>query len=173
MPGSRVLRGPRNHAQDMSTATMTFLFTDIASSTEHLVQLGDERWATLLSGYRAMVRDELRRFGGHEVDNAGDGFFAVFPGISSAVSCARAIARSTDALGLPSRTGVHRGACEVGGEKPTGVNVHVAARIMACAQPGEVLVSEAIKSTACVDAGRHHLKGLPGRWRLYRAARKP
>lgn len=156
----------------MSTATMTLLFTDIAASTEIALRLGDAQWQTLLAAYRGAVRRELHRTGGHEVDAAGDGFFAVFRSPETAVSCARAIAARTDGLGLPSRTGVHVGTCQCGGEKVSGINVHVAARVMSAAAPGEILVSESISralpSAAFFGAGARDLKGLPGEWQLYR-----
>jgi len=159
----------------MSTAaTFTVLFTDIASSTEHALRLGDAAWDSRLASYRAAVRRDLHQFGGLEVDAAGDGFFAVFPSAGGAVRCARSISTHVDHLGLTSRTGLHTGSCQTGGEKISGVAVHVAARVMACAHPGEILVSSSVgqalplrASTAFVDAGSHDLKGLPGQWQLY------
>jgi class 3 adenylate cyclase len=151
----------------------TFLFTDVANSTEHVLRLGDERWAALLSTYRSSVRRELREFNGSEVDAAGDGFFAVFADASSAINCARELDACTRRLGLPSRTAVHTGDCQPGGEKVSGINVHVAARILTCAQPGQVLVSDRVSvsgtSVRVLDAGVHALKCVPGKWQLYRA----
>jgi class 3 adenylate cyclase len=170
------LFGPQNDAEHMSTASFTLLFTDIAASTEHALRLGDARWDALLTDYRTAVRNELRQYGGKEVDSAGDGFFAIFPKTKDAVRCARSLSSRVDRLGLSSRTGLHSGCCQTGGEKVSGIAVHVAARVMACAQPGEVLVSEAVyqrmprKHSGAVDAGAHSLKGLPGEWALYRLA---
>jgi class 3 adenylate cyclase len=156
----------------MSTAT--FLFTDIVNSTEQVLRLGDAQWDCLLTSYRASVRRDLRHFGGREVDAAGDGFFVVFHDPQRAVRCAQSLSQRVEKLGLASRTGVHTGQCQSGGEKVCGLNVHVAARVMAAAQPGEVLVSEATRQSLCastiIDAGSHSLKGLPGYWALYRAA---
>jgi class 3 adenylate cyclase len=158
----------------MSTATFTLLFTDIAASTEYALRVGDARWDELLADYRAAVRSELRQFGGQEVDSAGDGFFAIFPKTRDAVRCARSLSSRVYGLGLTSRTGLHSGTCQTGGEKVSGIAVHVAARVMACAQPGEVLVSEAVYQTMphsrVKHAGAHSLKGLPGQWALYRVA---
>jgi class 3 adenylate cyclase len=158
----------------MSTANLTFLFTDIADSTELALALGDATWDRLLCAYRFMVRRHLDRFGGFEVDTAGDGFFAVFQTTDCAVRCARSLASESTRLGVASRTAIHRGTCETAGEKPTGVNLHVAARIMMCAQPGEVLVSESARDGArlvgLAEAGSHALRGLPGQWPLFRAA---
>jgi class 3 adenylate cyclase len=168
------LFGFENDAGGMSTATFTLLFTDIAASTEHALRLGDVRWDALLTDYRAVVRSELREYGGQEVDSAGDGFFAIFPKPSDAVRCAQSLSTRVDRLGLSSRTGLHSGCCQTGGEKVSGIAVHVAARVMACAQPGEVLVSEAVYDnmphTGVVNTGAHTLKGLPGEWALYRVA---
>jgi class 3 adenylate cyclase len=128
----------------------------------------------LLAGYRAAVRRELSRYGGQEVDSAGDGFLAIFPDASLAIRCARSLSSNVDRLGLSSRTGLHTGSCQTGGEKISGIAVHVAARVMACAQPGEVLVSEAVYQrlprAGVLEAGAHSLRGLPGQWRLFRAA---
>jgi class 3 adenylate cyclase len=158
----------------MSTATFTLLFTDIAASTEHALRLGDARWDALLADYRAAVRNALRQYGGQEVDTAGDGFFAIFPRAKDAVRCARSLSSCLDRLGLTSRTGLHCGKCQTGGEKISGIAVHVAARVMMCAQPGEVLVSEAVyhkmSHSRVMNAGAHNLKGLPGEWALYRVA---
>jgi class 3 adenylate cyclase len=159
----------------MSTAaTFTFLFTDIASSTEHALRLGDAAWDAQLTRYRAAVRRELHQFGGIEVDTAGDGFFAVFVSACDAVRCAQSISTRLDHLGLSSRTGLHTGTCQTGGEKISGVAVHVAARVMACAHPGEILVSSAVNqeltlyaSASWHEAGARGLRGLPGQWRLY------
>jgi class 3 adenylate cyclase len=168
------LFGSENEAGGMSTATFTLLFTDIAASTEHALRLGDARWDALLTDYRAAVRSELLQYGGQEVDSAGDGFFAIFPQPSDAVRCAQSLSSRVDRLGLSSRTGLHSGCCQTGGEKVSGIAVHVAARVMACAQPGEVLVSEAVYDnmphTGVVETGAHTLKGLPGEWALYRVA---
>jgi class 3 adenylate cyclase len=150
---------------------MTLLFTDIVESTQHVMRLGDARWDALLSSYRVAIRSELDACGGLEVDTAGDGFFAVFRSSDHALTCARALNDRVARLGLQCRTGVHSGTCQTGGEKPTGLNVHVAARVMACAAPGEVLLSDSVcrslSSQATVATGAHTLKGLPGDWPLH------
>jgi len=152
---------------------LTLLFTDIVGSTEHLVELGDERWRSLLGRYRAAVRQELSRYGGHEVDTAGDAFFATFDRASSGVTCARAIRSAVMDVGLQLRTSVHLGECEMRGEKVSGIQVHAAARIMATANNGEILLSNAVREAISgtdfptTDRGRHELKGVPGDWHLY------
>jgi class 3 adenylate cyclase len=152
---------------------MALLFTDIVGSTEKAAAWGDGRWRKALEGYRAVVRRELKRFGGREVDTAGDGFFVSFAAPLSAVRCAQAIALASHNLGLPSRLGVHFGGCEVRGEKLTGLNVHTAARVMSLAGPDEVIVSESVRDALVgaevqlEDRGAHVLKGVPGVWRVY------
>jgi class 3 adenylate cyclase len=154
-------------------AVLTLLFTDIVGSTEHIVELGDQRWRMLLGRYRAAVRQELTRAKGHEVDTAGDAFFATFDRPSLGVNCAWAVRSAVKELGLETRTGVHMGECEMRGEKVSGIEVHTAARIMAAAAEGEILLSAAVRDAISgtefptTDRGRHELKGVPGEWQLY------
>jgi class 3 adenylate cyclase len=156
-----------------SRALMTLLFTDIVGSTQHVVALGDERWRLLLGRYRAVVRQELARYGGHEVDTAGDAFFATFHRPSSGVTCAVALHSALAQIGLDVRIGLHLGECEMRGEKVSGIEVHAAARIMAAAADGEILLSEQMLDAispgqfAILDRGHHELKGIPGDWKLY------
>lgn len=154
-------------------ALLALLFTDIVGSTETATRLGDARWRGELERYRVEVRRPLRRFGGHEVDTAGDGFFATFDKPTLAVRCAIDIRARTRALGLASRTAVHWGECEVRGEKVSGINVHIAARFVTLAGPNEIVVSDATRSEIATDGievadrGRHTLKGVPGEWPVY------
>jgi len=154
-------------------ATLALLFTDIVESTRKAVELGDERWRELLARYRNMVRRELARSGGLEVDTAGDGFFATFGQPLGAVRCAWQMRAGATALRLETRTGLHLGECETRGEKVTGVAVHAAARVMSMARPDAILVSAALleaianAAPAVNDRGRHELKGVPGEWQLY------
>jgi class 3 adenylate cyclase len=142
-------------------------------STKTVVELGDERWRALLGRYRAAVRQELARSGGHEVDTAGDGFFATFGRPASGLNCAWAIRAAVRRLSLDTRTGVHIGECEMRGEQVSGLAVHVAARVMAAAGDGEILISSALREAAAGldvqlrDGGRHELRGVPGAWQLY------
>ncbi|MDP9272493.1 MAG: adenylate/guanylate cyclase domain-containing protein [Chloroflexota bacterium] len=154
-------------------AILTLLFTDIVESTRKAVELGDEAWRELLSRYRSMVRRELTRTGGHEVDTAGDGFFATFDRPDAGLRCAWQLRAGANRLGLETRSGLHVGECETRGEKVTGVAVHVAARVMSLAGPGEILMSDAQREAvsreeiSLRDRGRHELKGVPGEWQLY------
>ena len=151
----------------------TVLFTDLVGSTERATELGDRRWRELLEAHHAAVRHELERFGGREIDTAGDGFLAGFDGPARAIRCARAVVDAVSALGLEVRAGVHPGECEVIGEKLAGVAVHVGARVAAVAGPGEVLVSSTVHDLIAgsgielADRGLHALKGVEDERRLY------
>jgi len=151
----------------------TVLFTDIVGSTARLAELGDRRWKELLQQHHALVRRQLVRFSGREIDTAGDGFFASFDGPARAIRCASAIVAGMHDLGLGVRAGLHTGECEVVDGKVGGIAVHIGARVAAQATPGEVLVSSTVKDLVAgsgirfLERGVVELKGLPGEWRLY------
>jgi adenylate cyclase len=154
------------------------LFTDIAGSTELAASLGDRAWRDLLAAHHAAVRRELRRFGGQEVDTAGDGFFATFDQPARAVRAADGIVSAVAELGIAVRAGLHTGEAEPAGQKIGGLAVHIARRVMSAAGPGEVLVSSTLRELVVgsgldfSDRGLHQLKGIPGEWRLFALARE-
>ena len=156
------------------TVLATVLFTDLVGSTQLAAELGDRGWRDVLEAHHAAIRRELSRFGGVELDTAGDGFFASFDGPARAIACARAIAAAMPALGLQIRVGIHTGECERVGEKLAGLAVNVGARVAAAAGAGEVLVSGTVRDLvagsgfAFDDLGERELKGVPGWWRLLR-----
>jgi pimeloyl-ACP methyl ester carboxylesterase len=166
------LTGVRRHAETERVLS-TVLFTDIVGATEKAGALGDRRWRQLLESHHQVVRRELARFRGREIDTAGDGFFAAFDGPARAVRCACAVSTAVRSLGIEVRAGAHTGECEVMGEKFGGIAVHIGARVAASAGPSEVLVSSTVKDLvagsglAFTDRGRHSLKGLAGDWQLY------
>jgi class 3 adenylate cyclase len=151
----------------------TIMFTDIVGSTERAAELGDTAWSELLARHHTLVRGELVRFRGEELDTAGDGFFAAFDGPGRAIECASAIRDGVRSLGLEVRAGLHTGECERIDGKLGGIAVPTGARIAALAEPGEVLVSSTVKDLVAgsgidfADRGTHELKGVPGDWRLY------
>lgn len=151
----------------------TVLFTDIVSATERAVELGDRHWRILLEHHHSLVRREIQRFRGQEVDTAGDSFFATFDGPARAIRCACAIRDAVTSLKLIIRAGLHTGECEVMGDKISGIAVHIGARVMSQAGPGEVLVSRTVKDLVAgsglrfVDRGVYALKGIPDEWRLF------
>jgi pimeloyl-ACP methyl ester carboxylesterase len=160
---------------ELDRVLATVLFTDIVGSTERAATLGDRRWREVLSTHDAVVRRELDRFRGREVDTAGDGFLAAFDGPARAVRCAIAAGEAVRELGVEIRAGIHTGECEVDGPKIRGIAVHTGARIASLAGAGEVLVSQTVKDLvsgsglAFEDRGVHELRGVPGEWRVYAA----
>ena len=151
----------------------TVLFTDIVDSTATAAALGDRHWHDLLERHHALVRRELDRYGGTEIDTAGDGFFATFDGPARAVRCASAIEEAVGELGLEVRAGVHTGEVELVDGKVGGIAVHIGARVAHEAGPGEVLVSSTVKDLVAGsglrfrERGRTELKGVPGEWQLF------
>jgi class 3 adenylate cyclase len=160
-------------AEEPETVLATVLFTDIVASTEKVAELGDARWRELVERHHAVVRQQLSRFRGREIDTAGDGFFATFDGPIRAIRCAHAIVESVRQLGIELRAGLHTGESEILGDKITGIAVNIGARIAAQAAPGEVLVSSTVKDLVAGselefdERGSTELKGIPGSWRLY------
>jgi class 3 adenylate cyclase len=154
----------------------TVLFTDVVGATARAAEIGDAAWRDLIAAHHAIVRRELERFSGTEVDTAGDGFFATFDGPARAAHCAQAIGSRVRDLGIEIRAGIHTGEIETINGKVGGIAVHIGARIAALAGPSEVLVSSTVKDLtagsglAFEDAGEHELKGIPDRWRLFRVA---
>ena len=151
----------------------TILFTDIVGSTERAATLGDDRWHDLLDNHDSIIRQQIERFGGREVNTVGDGFLAVFSSPSVAIDCAAAIVAAMHPLGIEVRTGIHIGEMEVRGGDVAGMAVHIGARIAALAAASEVLVSSTVREIVTGSRrefharGEHELKGVPGRWRLY------
>jgi class 3 adenylate cyclase/pimeloyl-ACP methyl ester carboxylesterase len=146
----------------------TVLFTDIVDSTRGAAEMGDRDWHALLDAHDAVVRSQLARFRGREVNTSGDGFLAMFDGPQRAIRCAMAIRDAVRALGIE----VRAGECEVRGDDIGGIGVHIGARVSALAGANEVLVSSTLRDLVIgsglefEDRGAHQLKGVPGEWRL-------
>lgn len=164
-----MLRWRRSHQRLL----ITVLFTDIVGSTERATRLGDRGWKALLARHHAIVRRELRRFHGRELDTAGDGFFASFERPAQAIECAIAIIDALRPIGLDIRAAVHMGEAEVMGSKVGGVTVHVASRALAQAGPGQILTTSTVREVTAgadvtfEDRGVHQFKGVAGEWHLY------
>ena len=169
LTGSRPLPEPER-------VLATVLFTDIVDSTRTAAELGDHRWREILERHQRAVRDTLGRFQGREVKSTGDGVLATFDGPARAIRCARAIVEESEPLGIRIRAGLHTGECEVMGDDIGGIAVHIAARVSALAQGGEVLVSRTVKDLvvgsgiAFADRGAHTLKGVADTWQLHAVA---
>ncbi len=154
----------------------TLLFTDIVDSTRRAAEMGDRDWRALLDAHDAVVRSQLNRFRGREVNTAGDGFLAMFDGPQRAIRCAMVIRDAVRALGIEVRAGLHTGECEVRGDDIGGIAVHIGARVSALAGPNDVLVSSTLRDLVIgsglefEDRGTHQLKGVPGEWRLFAVA---
>jgi class 3 adenylate cyclase/pimeloyl-ACP methyl ester carboxylesterase len=154
----------------------TVLFTDIVDSTRRAAEIGDRDWHALLDAHDAVVRSQLARFRGREVNTSGDGFLAMFDGPQRAIRCAMAIRDAVQTLGIEVRAGLHTGECEVRGDGIGGIGVHIGARVSALAGPNDVLVSSTLRDLVIgsglefEDRGAHQLKGVPGEWRLFAVA---
>jgi class 3 adenylate cyclase/pimeloyl-ACP methyl ester carboxylesterase len=154
----------------------TVLFTDIVDSTRRAAEMGDRDWRALLDAHDVVVRAQLTRFRGKEVNTSGDGFLAMFDGPQRAIRCAVAIREAVQALGIEVRAGLHTGECEVRGDDIGGIGVHIGARVSALAGPSDVLVSSTLRDLVIgsglefEDRGTHQLKGVPGEWRLFAVA---
>jgi class 3 adenylate cyclase len=154
----------------------TVLFTDIVDSTRRAARMGDRDWHALLDAHDAVVRAQLSRFRGREVNTSGDSFLAMFDGPQRAIRCAMAIRDAVQALGIEVRAGLHTGECEVRGDDIGGIAVHIGARVSALAGPNDVLVSSTLRDLVIgsglefEDRGAHELKGVPGEWRLFAVA---
>jgi class 3 adenylate cyclase len=152
---------------------LTVLFTDIVGSTDLAVEMGDARWRELVARHHGLVRGELKRFGGREIDTAGDGFFATFDRPAQAIRCAASVVEAVRKLGIEVRAGLHLGEVEVAGKNVGGVAVHTGARVLSAADPGEVLVTATLRELVAgsglefADRGQHTLKGVPGTRQLY------
>ena len=151
----------------------TVMFTDIVGSAEVATELGDRRWRVLLDRHHLIVRRALKRHGGKEIDNAGDGFFASFRDQADAIRCACEISDAVKELGIDIRAGLHVGQAEIVGRKLGGLAVNAGARLMSKAQPGEVLVSGVLRDLVggsgftFEDRGSRTLKGIPGEWHVF------
>jgi class 3 adenylate cyclase len=154
----------------------TLLFTDIVDSTRRAAEIGDRDWHALLDAHDAVVRSQLARFRGREVNTSGDGFLAMFDGPQRAIRCAMSIRDAVQPLGIEVRAGLHTGGCEVRGDDIGGIGVHIGARVSELAGPNEVLVSSTLRDLVIrsglefEERGSYELKGVPGEWRLFAVA---
>ena len=173
-----IVLGSRDSSQ-RARALGAVLFTDIVDSTALIAELGNRRWRDLLEAHNALVRREIVRYSGREIDTAGDGFVASFAGPSDAISCARAAIEAVAWIGIDLRAGVHAGEFELVGErvgqpKPSGIAMSIGARVADLAGAGEVLASDTVRQLLVGsdfvfdERGTHTLKGIPGTWAVFR-----
>jgi len=151
----------------------TVLITDIVNSTGLLSEMGDKKWNRLLDRHNEIIRSEIERWRGQEINTAGDSFFVTFDGTERAVLAAHSMIEELVPLGIEIRAGIHTGEVEIVDGKPAGATVHISARISSLAGPSEVLVSRTVRETMIgsaigfEDRGAHKLKGVPSEWQLY------
>ena len=156
----------------------TVMFLDIVDSTKRAADLGDRRWTDLLESFYAVVRRELERFRGREIDTAGDGFFVTFDGPARAIRCAVSLIEAVEKIGLNVRIGIHTGEVERAADNLGGLAVVIGSRVGALARPGEILVSRTVRDLVVGSdltfepRGQHQLKGIPGDWELYSVHRE-
>ncbi len=161
------------HAPEPDRVLATVLFTDICGSTERAAALGDSAWREVLGRHDAVVNREVLRHRGRAIKSTGDGVLATFDGPARAIRAATSIGEEVRRFGIEIRAGLHTGECEVIGDDVGGMAVHIGARVMGRAGPGEVLVSSTVKDLVVgsgiefEERGAHALKGVPGEWRLY------
>jgi pimeloyl-ACP methyl ester carboxylesterase/class 3 adenylate cyclase len=165
----------RGHRTDRVVTTI--LFADLVDSTALVARLGDRRWRELLEAFQTEVRRQVDQGDGRLVSFSGDGVLATFEGPARAIRVAQAIRDALARLDLVTRIGVHTGEVELLGDGDVGgIGVHLAARIMALADSGEVLVSSTVRDLVVgsgiefAPRGTHALKGVPGEWSLLAVA---
>lgn len=166
----------RRHGVEPERRLATVLFTDIVDSTPLAARYGDSHWRALLDQHDRVVREELALFGGRLIERTGDGTLATFDNPGRAIDCALALHDAIEALGIRLRAGLHFGEVEQREDgRVGGLAVHIGARVMSLARPGEVLVSHTVQSILIgshyrfVERGTHELRGVPGEWRMYQA----
>ena len=163
---------------ELPSGVVTFLFTDIESSTSLARELGDA-YSELLDEHRRMIREAVRDASGHEIDCRADEYFAAFAETEAAVAAAVAAQRALSAHGWPRgatprvRMGIHAGEAELGDGSYVGLEVHRAARVTAAAAGGQILVSSSARSRVpagpfeFADLGEHRLPGFGERERIF------
>jgi len=156
----------------------TVLFTDIVDSTRRAEELGDRKWRALLDIHDELSARSVEAQGGRVVKTTGDGILATFDGPGRAIRAATALQDELRGVQIGLRTGIHTGEIEVRGNDVSGIAVHLAARVMAEADPGEILVSRTVRDLVVgsdipfADRGAHQLKGIEGDWQLYSVIRR-
>ena len=162
--------------QSYDRVLSTVLFTDIVDSTKQASTVRDARWRELLDVHDRLARENVDHFQGRLVKMTGDGLLATFDGPARGVTCAIRLQRALARAGLESRAGIHTGEIELRDGDVGGIGVHIAARLVDLAEPGEVLASRTVKDLSVgadivfEDKGVQTLEGLNEPWRLFAAS---
>jgi class 3 adenylate cyclase len=169
----RELHEPDPSSRPSDALLSTILFSDLVGSTALAVNFGEERWLELLDRHDMMAVAAVEELGGSVVRLTGDGLIAMFAAVHDALISSAIVVREAHRLGLEERIGLHTGWCRHGRYGPVGIAFHVGARVVAMANPGEILVTDAVYDRVTNaglrfhSRGRHSLRGLPGRWQLW------
>jgi class 3 adenylate cyclase len=161
------------HRAEADRALVTVLLTDIVASTERARELRDERWLAMLDVHDRMARRVVESFDGRLIKTTGDGILAAFDGPGRGIRAAALLREELRSTGLEIRAGLHTGEVELRDGDVGGIAVHIAARVMAAAGSGEILVSRTVRdliagsAIALEDRGSHRLKGVEGTWQLF------
>ena len=158
-------------------AALTLMMTDIVNSTASAVTLGDRRWREIRNAHHGVIRRELERFSGTEMDTSGDGFFATFERPEDALECACAISDEVRSIGLDIRIGLHADGIQRKPQELEFLFIAVASRVTSIGTAGEVLITGTMKTILTEPTiplrsrGTHVLKGVPGEWEIFVAER--
>lgn len=169
----RFITGAVATTSSVNRVLSTVLFNDIVGSTELAADLGDDRWREILDVQASVFERHLKRFNGRLVKTTGDGLLATFDGPARAIRCGCAIRDDLRSIGIEVRTGIHTGEIELLGDDIGGLSVHIGARVMSAARPGEVATSSVVKGLVAGSGivfearGSHELKGVPGEWEIF------
>jgi class 3 adenylate cyclase len=175
----RVLKADDTRLVSSGRTLSTVLFIDMVDSTELAAKQGDKQWLQTLNHYLSVVRKGLSKFGGREINSAGDGLVAVFNQPGTAIVAAQDLMRALASLDLHARAGVHTGEFEWNGNDIAGLAVHIGARVGSLARGGEILVSSTVRELVVgsgitfLDRGCHSLKGVPGQWQVFQVESVP
>ena len=161
---------------DVDRILVSILFTDVVDSTGRAAAMGDRAWKKLLDRHHEIVRAEVDRWHGANLEFTGDGTMAVFDAPTRALRCAFELVRGLRAIGVEIRAGIHTGEVERRADGVGGIGVHIAARVQGQAGAGQVLVTRTARDLATgsdlafQDYGAVALKGVPGQWELFEAS---
>jgi class 3 adenylate cyclase/DNA-binding CsgD family transcriptional regulator len=162
-------------APEPDRVLLTVAAAEVVGTAPTAAGPGTPGWRAALEAHGVRVRQELARYGGHQIRATRAGFLATFDGPARAIRCASAVVAAAWGLGLAVRIGVHTGECDVLDGDIGGVAVQLARSVLARAHPGEVLVSGTVtdlvagSGLAFEPRGTHRFEGVPGEWRLFRA----